>query len=184
MTDSSMKLLKCNVAKARALRNVACSIVLDNIQQYCLVHEEGIGKENQLKVGTASTALYNDDCVPGAFKAQDHIDQVEKKERSQMMIDGLYNDIDWIHIQNVTSLHWTRVLVEFIPQLQHFQKELSAQFCSSPIVKHPMRAGRKTIVQPLGTNAEREVKNQGMMQAILHTRDLAHKGNKHQYQCR
>ena len=105
MTDSSMKLLKHNVAETRTHGNVACSIVLDNVQQYCLVHEEGIGKENQLKVGTAGTAVYNDDCAPGAFKARDHIDRVTKKERNQMMIDSLYNDIDWIHIQNVTSLH-------------------------------------------------------------------------------
>jgi len=46
MTDSSRKLLKHNVAEARTHGEVACSIVLDNIQQYCLVHEEGIRKEN------------------------------------------------------------------------------------------------------------------------------------------
>ena len=42
MTDSSMKLLKRNVAEARTLGNVACSIVLDNVQQYCLVHEDAL----------------------------------------------------------------------------------------------------------------------------------------------
>ncbi|KIM79541.1 hypothetical protein PILCRDRAFT_10365 [Piloderma croceum F 1598] len=157
-----MKLLKHNVAEARTRGEVVCSIVLDNVQQYCLVHEEGIGKENQLKVGTAGTAVYNDDCAPGAFKAQDHIDRVAKKERSQMTIDSLHNDIDWVHIQNVMGLHWARVLVEYVPQLQHLQKELSVRFRSSP-----MRVGRKTIVQPLGTNSEREVENQGMMRAIL-----------------
>jgi hypothetical protein len=84
-----------------------------------------------------------------------------------MMIDSLHNDIDWVHIQNVMGLHWARVLVEYVPQLQHLQKELSVRFRSSPIAKHPMRVGRKTVVQPLGTNSEREVENQGMMRAIL-----------------
>lgn len=167
MTESSLKLLKHNVASARTKGEVACSIILDNVQQYCLVHEEGIGKENQLKVGTAGTAVYLEDCAAGAFKAQDHIDRVAKKERGEMTIDSLYADIDWTHIKRVTALHWVRVLVEFIPELQHFQTEVSAKFRSSPIAKHPMRAGRKTVVQPLGTNGEREVENQGMIRAVL-----------------
>jgi len=29
--------------------------------EYCLIHEEGIGKRNQLKVGTAATAVFLED---------------------------------------------------------------------------------------------------------------------------
>ncbi|EDR04537.1 uncharacterized protein LACBIDRAFT_330448 [Laccaria bicolor S238N-H82] len=36
-----------------------------------------------------------------------------------------------------------------------------------PIAKHRMREGRKTVVQPLGTNAERETETQGMARAIM-----------------
>jgi len=167
MTDSSIRLLKDNVAEARKQGEVGCCIVLDNVQQYCLVHEEGIRKENQLKVGTAATAVYLEDCAPGAFKAQDHIDRIAKQERKEMTINSLYGDIDWVHIGNVMALHWVRVLAEFIPELLHLWEDISTSFCSSPIAKHTMCAGRKTTVQPLGTNAERETENHGMLRAVL-----------------
>ena len=53
------------------------------------------------------------------------------------------------------------------PQSQFLSSEVSTRFCSSPIAKHRMREGQKTIVQPLGTNAEREIEIQGMAQALL-----------------
>jgi hypothetical protein len=37
----------------------------------------------------------------------------------------------------------------------------------SPLAKHRMREGRKTVVQPLGTNAEREIETQGMARALM-----------------
>ena len=46
-------------------------------------------------------------------------------------------------------------------------KDISARFCLEPIAKHRMREGRKTVVQPLGTNAERETETQGMARAIM-----------------
>jgi hypothetical protein len=79
-----------------------------------------------------------------------------------MTVETLRTDIDWTHVHTIQSLHWARALVDYIPQLKHMSKEISARFRSEPIPKHCMCEGRKTVVQPLGTNAEREVKTQGM----------------------
>ncbi|KAJ6540144.1 hypothetical protein DFH09DRAFT_929730, partial [Mycena vulgaris] len=67
----------------------------------------------------------------------------------------------------VTALHWVRILVTFIPQLAHLRKKVAAAFDSARMTKHRLRRGRKTVVQPLGTNAERETETQGMMHAML-----------------
>jgi hypothetical protein len=166
MTNSSMQLLKSKVAEARMHNQVAVSVILDNIQQYCLIHEEGIGKQNQLKVGTAATAVFLEDCKPGAFDTEDHISCVARMECAGMTVDSLIADIDWDHIKNVMALHWVQVPVKFILQLHPFQKELSARFRYAPIVRHHMRPGQKTAVQPLGTNSEREVENEGMLRTV------------------
>ncbi|KZP26721.1 hypothetical protein FIBSPDRAFT_909075 [Athelia psychrophila] len=167
MTDSSMALLRDNMASSRRMNKLAAAICLDNCQQYVLVHEDGLGKQNQLKVGTAATAIYLDDCAPGAFDAQDYIARVAGQERKSLTTNSLWNDIDWDRMKNVMALHWVRVLVEFIPELKPHQKEVSARFRTSPIAKHRMREGRKTAVQPLGTNAEREIETEGMKRAVL-----------------
>jgi len=66
-------------------------------------------------------------------------------EGAGMTVDSLIADIDWDHIKNVMALHWVQVLVEFIPQLHPFQKELSARFRYAPIVRHHMCPGRKLL---------------------------------------
>ena len=84
-----------------------------------------------------------------------------------MTIDSLRADIDWDHLRNVQMLHWVRVLVDYVPDLNFLSSQVSSHFRSSPIAMHRMREGRKTIVQPLGTNAEREIETQGMARALL-----------------
>jgi len=84
-----------------------------------------------------------------------------------MTVDTLMDDIDWNHSRNVQVLHWARVLINYIPELNFLSSEISARFHSSPIALHHMREGQKTVVHPLGTNAEREIETQGMAQALL-----------------
>jgi hypothetical protein len=91
----------------------------------------------------------------------------QKKERLALTVQSLYNDIDWKHVHEVQALHWLRVLVSFVPELEPLSACVSTMFRGDGIAKHRMREGRKTFVQPLGTNAEKETETQGMMRAIL-----------------
>ena len=81
-----------------------------------------------------------------------------------MTVETLRVDIDWDHVRNSQMLHWVRVVVDYVPDLNFLSSEVSACFRSSPIAKHCICERRKTIVQPLGTNAEREIETQGMAQ--------------------
>jgi len=84
-----------------------------------------------------------------------------------MTVETLWTDIDWQHLRTVQALRWVRVLAGYIPELNFMSAEISSRFRLPPLAKHRMREGRKTMVQPLGTNTEREIETQGMARAIL-----------------
>ncbi|KAF7971926.1 hypothetical protein HWV62_19447 [Athelia sp. TMB] len=158
------KAIVADLADPKSTGNTAT--LLDNIQQYVEAHEEGIGRASQLKCGTAATAVRLDNCAPGAFDLKDHLDRVCDKKRLGLTAEGLFNDINWDHVANTQALHWVRALVEYIPQLSHYQKNISARFRGDLSIMR-LANGRKTQIQPLGTNSEQEIKTDGMMRAIL-----------------
>ncbi|KAJ7767792.1 hypothetical protein B0H16DRAFT_1787390, partial [Mycena metata] len=164
MTTSDLAELQASVREAAARGEVIWGQILDNVQEYSPVYEHGLGRENQLKVGTACTAFRYDDCKPGAWRATDHIARVIGWDRDQMTVESINTSIDWGHIENVTDLQLARVLVEFCPHLYHLSPEISTRFRTAPIAKHRLRLCRK-ILQGLGTNGEREVENEGMKNA-------------------
>ncbi|KAJ7850896.1 hypothetical protein B0H14DRAFT_2161412, partial [Mycena olivaceomarginata] len=88
--------------------------IIDNVQEYSPVYEHGLGRDNQLKVGTACTAVRYEDCKPGAFNADDHVARVIAQERQTMTAESIFSSIDWIHNQAVACLHFVRVLAEFV----------------------------------------------------------------------
>ncbi|KAJ6549313.1 hypothetical protein DFH09DRAFT_926256 [Mycena vulgaris] len=90
-------------------------IVLDNIQEYCRQRDHQLGREDVLKIGTAATAILLEDCAPGAFNLQDHIDRVMLQDRRNLTIQSLRADIDWKYINDLTVIIWVRILVYFIP---------------------------------------------------------------------
>ncbi|KAJ7835864.1 hypothetical protein B0H13DRAFT_1576495, partial [Mycena leptocephala] len=89
-------------------------LLLDNVQQYCDVHEQGIGRQSQLKVGTVGTWVELEDCAPGAFDAEPYYAKVAEQERKHLTTDDLFDSINWPHMRVAIPLHWTRTLVEFI----------------------------------------------------------------------
>ncbi|KAJ6610317.1 hypothetical protein B0H10DRAFT_2293130 [Mycena sp. CBHHK59/15] len=167
LTDSSLAKLRESVAEGIANGTMYWQIVLDNIQQYCRQRDHRLGRQDVLKVGTAATAILLEDCAPGAFNLQDHLDRVMKQERRQLTIDALYADIDWKYIHELTALLWVRILVHFIPQLAYLRQDVAALFNSDAMTKHRLPKGRITVMQPVGTNAEHSTETQGMMRAML-----------------
>ncbi|KAJ6471022.1 hypothetical protein C8R45DRAFT_1165764 [Mycena sanguinolenta] len=167
LSDSSMAKLRESVAEGIQQGTMRWQIVLDNVQQYCRQRDHRLGHQDVLKVGTAATAILLEDCAPGAFNLQDHVERVMKQERRQLTIDPLYASIDWAYIHELTALHWVRILVYFIPQLEYLRPAVNAAFLSERMTKHRLPKGRITKMQPLGTNAEHSTETHGMMRAML-----------------
>ncbi|KAJ7680071.1 hypothetical protein B0H17DRAFT_1232529 [Mycena rosella] len=124
LTDSSLAKLRESVAEGIKNGTMRWQIVLDNVQQYCRQRDHRIGRQDVLKIGTAATAILLEDCAPGAFDLQDHLERVMRQERRELTTEFLFEDIDWPYIQDLMALHWVRILVNFIPQLAHLRKEM------------------------------------------------------------
>ena len=167
MTVSSLNILQDSVRAATEWGQTEWCLILDDVQEYCPVYEGGITHESILKVGTAATAIHLDDWKPSAFDLEAHLLRVTWMDQKQMTIETLRADIDWDHVWNSQMLYWVCVLVDYVSDLNFLSSEVSACFHSSPIAKHRMHEGWKTMVQPLGMNAEREIETQGMAWALL-----------------
>ncbi|KAF8056279.1 hypothetical protein FPV67DRAFT_1678179 [Lyophyllum atratum] len=168
LSASSLEALRKSVTEGIEQQGmVTWRYALDNVQRWDAQREQRIGRQGHLKVGTAATAIKLEDYAPGAFDLEPHLKLVMKMERADMTTRSVFHSIDWNHQEEVQALHWVRHLVGFIDELESYRKEVSNLFRGEGIAKHRMREGRKTVVQPLGTNAEKEVETQGMMRAIL-----------------
>ncbi|KAJ7796096.1 hypothetical protein B0H14DRAFT_2390994 [Mycena olivaceomarginata] len=166
MTVASLSDLRTDITTATDEGKTHGCLLLDNVQEYCDVWEQGIGRMSELKVGCAGTWVKLDDCAPGAFDAKPYYDKVALQERKTLTSDSLFDDIDWTSMRVAIPLQWARALIEYIPQLQHFTTELNAMFRTGLASNHRMREGRKTECQPLPTNSEHSTELQGMARAV------------------
>ncbi|KAJ6521803.1 hypothetical protein DFH09DRAFT_870001, partial [Mycena vulgaris] len=76
-----------------------------------------------------------------------------------MTVESLYDSIDWEHMDNVTNLHFVRVLVDFSPRLNPLSSQVSARFRTA-LTKHRLESQKKHL-QPLSTNSEQQMGNKG-----------------------
>ncbi|KAJ7815211.1 hypothetical protein B0H13DRAFT_2242621 [Mycena leptocephala] len=142
MSAASLANLQHNVRDATARDESEYGKVLDNVQQFVPVYEHGLGRDNQLKVGIACTAFRYDNAKPGAFNAADHIARVIAAKRQDMTTETVFQSIDWSHIGG----------------------EISDRFRTSHAL-HRIAVSKK-VLQPLATNAERELLWQGMQRGL------------------
>ncbi|KAJ6506055.1 hypothetical protein DFH09DRAFT_1438577 [Mycena vulgaris] len=143
MSAASLAALQESVRDATERGEVEWGKIIDNVQQY--------SPRN---------------CKPGAWNAKDHIERVIKQDRQKMTTQTVYESIDWSHNNSVSELHFVCVLADFIPHLNSLSPEISAIFRVEPIAKHRVRGDEQVELQPLATNSEREVENQGMMRGL------------------
>ncbi|KAJ6448022.1 hypothetical protein C8R45DRAFT_787866, partial [Mycena sanguinolenta] len=165
MTAASLDALRAEIRTATERGETHGCLILDNVQEYCDVWEQGIGRQSQLKVGCAGTWVKLEDHAPGAFDAKPYYDKVALQERKTLTVDGLYDDINWPHLRVVIPIQWTRVLIENYPQLTRLSTELTQMF-RSDVALRPKREVRKTKCQPLPSNSERSTELQGMARAV------------------
>lgn len=139
-------------------------LVLDNLQAYARRRDQRIGNANKMITGTGATVIEMEDCTPGAFD----VDELDKKMkdlgRRELSVEAILEDIDWAHLESVSSLHFTDILVQFVPTLAVYRKQMPK--CFKEVAKHQINPTRRSKVQPLGTNSANEVSTQGMNEAL------------------
>lgn len=167
MADKSLSDLREEFQRSAEKGILSYSTTIDNMQEHAVVYEHGQGRSNILRTGCGGTAIGMDGVKPNAFSRTEYLKRVILNERSGMTPESLYSEIDWVRMRSVMSLHVVRALIDFSPVFNDFQSDLSRLFRSEPIAIRRMPEGRKTTVQPLGSNTENEMSTQGMKRAIL-----------------
>ena len=76
MTQSSLSSLKETISNAHRRGEELYCLVIDNIQEYYMVREEGIGMQSELRQGTHGTAVRLEDCQEDAFSLQDYLSRL------------------------------------------------------------------------------------------------------------
>ncbi|KAF5328076.1 hypothetical protein D9619_013640 [Psilocybe cf. subviscida] len=105
-------------------------IFLDNVQNYILQRDPGIGRENKLIIGIAAT--YYECFIPERLRKAFCIDAKAKSiaegKRRDVTVKKLLGLIDNAHIERVCVLQWLRVLIHAIPELSHLKPEIARRY--------------------------------------------------------
>ncbi|THU82412.1 hypothetical protein K435DRAFT_691498 [Dendrothele bispora CBS 962.96] len=145
MTAKARDKMLAETVKKADKGEVARCYMLDNVQRNYAVHEGGLLVKPVMKVGCAATAVKLEDCEEGAWDLSDYLSRVAQNRRSTMTIHELWNGIDW---QN------------------HYSAQTLYRFRAHPVAIHRIPNSRRTKIQPLGTNSEREVEIHSMKRCI------------------
>jgi hypothetical protein len=96
-------------------------IQLDNVQNYLRVRDQRIGSANVMNIGLAATFRELRNLDPRALDLEDMQRRVVKNERADLTVMQLLSFIDTPHLNTDIdiSLHWLRVLVDYVPELAY-----------------------------------------------------------------
>jgi hypothetical protein len=83
-----------------------------------------------MNVGIAATYCELRGVNPAALDLKDKKLQSSKNECANLTVLKLLSFLDMPHLNTVFSLHWLRVLVDYIPELAHLKPQVSALFRS------------------------------------------------------
>ncbi|KAJ8090936.1 hypothetical protein PM082_024860 [Marasmius tenuissimus] len=167
LADDALRKLRDEVGFGFREGRVLLRWVLDNTQRFAEVYKGGAARKNTLICGTACTCIFLDDCDSNAFNLLDYLSRLLKNERANVKTLDLFKSINWSHIRGIQALHSLRTLCHFVPPLSHYLQSISERLRSpGGFAIHRMRDGRKTRVQPLGTNSEKEMETAGMTRCL------------------
>ncbi|KAF9024016.1 hypothetical protein BDZ89DRAFT_936258, partial [Hymenopellis radicata] len=166
MANLGQENLQKSMAEYAERGELGWSVVMDNVQSYALVRQFGHGKESTLICGTAATAVRLYDCPPDAFKLKPYLESLVENKRAALTTDKLLDDLHLPELEKVLALHWVRALLDFIPALHHLKPLLSEIFRSAPIAVNRLPDDRVTEIQPMRSNAEREIELEGSKNCI------------------
>ncbi|KAL0578106.1 hypothetical protein V5O48_003885 [Marasmius crinis-equi] len=159
MTKRDLEAWREMNADAAAKGELGSIEIIDNTQRQHEAWEAGLFRQNELISGTSCTSVKN---------LQDHLNRVAQNKCLKLTTSSLFMSIDWKHHLEVSALHCTHALLNFIPSLLKLHsKTLMDHFRSPPVALHRIPDNVRTVVQPLGTNAEKEVETQGLKRCII-----------------
>lgn len=122
-------------------------LLFDNVNKMQRAWQQTLGRQDEVKSGTAATLIRLEDVPPGAMRAEPLLNRMQQKERGNLTVKILVEDIDWEHIEGVGKGMVLRVWIKHIPALARFRAVVELLF-SEKHAKHPLRL-RKSEIHPM-----------------------------------
>ncbi|THU88270.1 hypothetical protein K435DRAFT_917531 [Dendrothele bispora CBS 962.96] len=164
MTMKAQTQMQEETLEAAQKGTVSKCYLVGNCQRYADVYEGGVLRQSKMKVGTFGIECNLEDCPDNAWDAQDHFNRIAENQRASMSVNDLWTSIDWTHRHNSMSLYVLRTLAEEVSSLKKYIDIIDEKFKSSMAI-HRIPEKRRTVIQPLGTNAEHELETQATPEA-------------------
>lgn len=140
-------------------------IRLDNVQNYLLQRNPGIGRENKLNIGLAATYYEVEDVDPAVFDLEDKRQRLAENKRKDLTVNQLLAFVDSQHIESVCVLQWINTLVQYIPQLSHLTTQVSMLY-RTRCAKEKLPA-KPTKAHPLASSSQNETMTTDLKEALL-----------------
>jgi hypothetical protein len=142
-------------------------IRLDNVQQYIRQRDPRVGRENIMQIGIAATyfEIPRDLFIEGAADLADKRRRITENKRKDLTMQQVLGWVDNTHLEKVGVLHWLKVLMDYIPELDIYREHVSILF-RTRVRKHQIPV-HKTTVHPLATSGKNETVIGELKDAVL-----------------
>lgn len=141
---------------------------IDNTQHYKRQYDLRIGRTNQMVIGIAATYSELAGVEVSALDLEDKRRWIAKNLRLKATVKTFLDLLDAKHIETVSTLHWLRVLVHYIPALSKWREHVSMLF-RTRASKLPLPA-QATIVHPLASSGKNETVTTELKDALVDCR--------------
>ena len=126
----------------------------DNVQEQSRQYEQRIGRENTMHIGVAGTVAEVEDFIPSAADLDDRLVRIQQGHRKDLTVEKLLGMIDFDHLDLVASFQWLQTLVNHIPSLYCYKKDISKAYRDS--VCKFLIPTKKTCIHTLAPVAKNE----------------------------
>lgn len=152
-------------------RKLGLDLTFDNVQSYRKEWEPRIGRENQMRVGMAGTAVelmgFDQQAVDLGKRRQ--LIKEGKLKKMSLKADDFVDLLNREHNRMVGALHWLQILTVYVPQLEPYKSYVREMFRTE--LPASMRLDKdgvhRSIVHPLATSAKNETSSTDLRDGLV-----------------
>ncbi|KDN41827.1 hypothetical protein RSAG8_07198, partial [Rhizoctonia solani AG-8 WAC10335] len=131
-------------------------LIFDNVNKYHNIsRNQTVGQKNQMKNGTAATAVVLEDVPPDAFNPKPYHENINQNIRQGLTMKALFDDIDNEHLAQVGAGMIMRILLAYIPTLSQELHDKVEENFKTHYAKQQLRL-RRSITFSFGTSSIEE----------------------------
>ncbi|KAJ7691532.1 hypothetical protein B0H17DRAFT_1285787 [Mycena rosella] len=128
-------------------------LLFDNVNKMQRAWQATLGHKDEVKSGTASTAIKLEDVPAGALRSKPLMEKIKQKARLELTVKQLRDDINWPHIRGIGAGTVLRIWLKYLPSLSKHKPAVEA-LSTVKHVRHPLRLRKADISAMRPTDIE------------------------------